>query len=33
MKKHLEQIVDLLLIVLCAALGCMIGMKLWEMLL
>lgn len=30
MKKHLEQIIDLLLIVLCAALGCYIGLRLWE---
>ena len=33
MKKHLEKIMDLLLIILCAALGCALGMKLWEVML
>lgn len=33
MKKHLEKFIDLLLIILCAALGCALGMKIWEVML
>lgn len=33
MKKYLEKLIDLMLIILCAALGCALGMKLWEVML
>lgn len=33
MKKRLETLIDLLLIILCAALGCALGMKIWEVML
>lgn len=33
MKKHLEKLIDLMLIILCAALGCLIGMRIWEVML
>ena len=30
MKKIIEEILDLILLVLCTALGCLIGMRIWE---
>lgn len=33
MKKYLEKLIDLMLIILCAALGCLIGMRIWEVML
>lgn len=33
MKKIIEEILSLILLVLCTALGCLIGMRIWEVML
>ncbi len=33
MKQIIEGILDLILLILCAALGCLIGMRIWEVML